>query len=329
MQGLAYLAACRDQWLRPINHVNISFAPSHRERFHALACYLVCKYPVPLSLVDAWLDDDEWGAKGRRWFMHVADGRNLRDAPDLPFPLTRRMAHHALLAPSSLNMLQAMRWGQLVALGVSPELASAAAASLLGRPWPDESFCLRIGQFLAAHPGLSTTRVTPMVDFLHARRFGGRGLTALPSYNVAAKALATLEREVLAWHQELARCASVPDLAWPSCGIEGMEPFHAPGGRTWCIVELTDANALRTEGATLRHCVSSYAQWAVKGSCAIYSLRTDEPAGLPCVTIQVNLADRRIVQARGHANSLPTKEAWSAIRRWVEAEGLAIASGVT
>jgi hypothetical protein len=61
-------------------------------------------------------------------------GENLRTAAELPFPLTKPMAHFALRADADLSPRQALRWGQFVALGTDHRVARSATLSRLGRP---------------------------------------------------------------------------------------------------------------------------------------------------------------------------------------------------
>jgi hypothetical protein len=161
--GVGRLAGVHEQWVR----APADWAPrrgSVHQQFYMLACHLLCNYAVPFPFVGAWLHDTEWSRAARHWFIHIGAGRNLVRAPGLPFPLTRAMAHHVLLAPDHLNFLQALRLGQFAGLGVSETHATAAADSELGRPWADESVCLCFGQFLTRFPELNASRVRPMVD---------------------------------------------------------------------------------------------------------------------------------------------------------------------
>jgi len=325
--GLGRLAAFHEQWARaPADWV--PGRGSIHQHFHRLACHLLCKYPVPFLFVGAWLHDTEWSRSARHWFIHIGIGKNLARASGLPYPLTKAMAHHALLAPDHLSFLEALRWGQFKGLGVSEMLATAAADSELRRPWADESICLSFGHFLARFPELDSSRVRPMVDYLHAVRHGRGCLNARPGYSLAGRTPVSLERELAEWHRDLSRTSAGLDVSWNRCGIAGMEPTDGPGGRKWLIVELTDAMALQAEGASLRHCVLSYARWAAQASCAIFSLRADRGAGgagcVSCVTIQVGLPARQIVQARGLCNRAPAADEWFAIRQWAQAQGLTI-----
>jgi hypothetical protein len=325
--GVGRLAGVHEQWVRaPPDWV--PRRGSVHQHFHSLACHLLCRYPVPFPSVGAWLHDTEWSRSARQWFIHIGAGRNLARAPGLPFPLTKAMAHHVLLAPDHLNFLQAMRWGQFMGLGVSETLATAAADSDLGRPWADESICLSFGHFLARFPELNASRVRPMVDYLYAVRHGRGCLNEQPGYRLAGRTPVSLEREIVEWHRDLARASAGLDVRWNKCGIAGLEPTDGPGGRKWAIVELTDAVALQAEGAALRHCVLTYSRWAAQGACAIFSLRSDRGEGcVSCITIQVSLPGHQIVQARGLCNRAPAANEWFAIRQWAQEQGLTIVGG--
>ncbi len=89
----------------------------------------------------------------------------------------------------------------------------------------------------------------------------------------------------------------------------------------WSVRELTDELALAEEGAAQRHCVGLYADSCHAGRVAIAQLRRE---GSRAVTIEVALAERCVVQARGRFNAAPSAEAMNALRHWAAKFGLAV-----
>lgn len=82
---------------------------------------------------------------------------------------------------------------------------------------------------------------------------------------------------------------------------------------TWEIIELCSLTELIDEGKALFHCVATYAGRCIAGSSAIFSLRLN---GIRRLTIEVNCANRQILQARGNSNRTPSSEESEILQRW-------------
>jgi hypothetical protein len=93
-----------------------------------------------------------------------------------------------------------------------------------------------------------------------------------------------------------------------------MHPWNWSQGETnWSIEELTTTSQLLEEGRALHHCVATYDLRCLAGECAILSLRKD---GKPCLTIEFDLSDRQIVQAKGACNRQATRQEEAVMERW-------------
>ena len=140
--GFFHLAARHREWLRRPADWR---APEHdlRGQFSSLANHLLAEYPVPDFMAMAWLRDDDAGPARRDLFLHVGRGNNPRTGKT-PVPLTRRMAHHFVQAPAHYSIEGAMRWGQIAALGGTPQLADACAATRLGEHFGNDAFWVSV-----------------------------------------------------------------------------------------------------------------------------------------------------------------------------------------
>jgi hypothetical protein len=301
-----------------------------------LARFLLARWPVPKFFDDAWSERST--DTHREWFIHVGSGGNLRTAAGLPFPLTKMMAHHALLAPDDTPIKSALRWGQVRALGGSERLARAVIKSSLGDAQDDEPFWLSVVQFFVANPMLDPIHVGPIVDWIRNQRFvaeprrivngvvGGGGIPQ-PGLSMKGRTVQSILRQVESWHRDLNRAAIDHSTTWPTCGIPGYERIEgAEGSQTIvCIAEIVTSADLQQEGRAMRHCVASYARTCARGSSAIYSLKRDVGAGYDRrLTIQVDVSSKRIVQARGRFNALPQPLDERFLRNWATAAGLSI-----
>ena len=83
--GLSQLALHHRHWVRPIQ----DWRPTTRkpnDQFRELATHLLARYPVPPCLHSSWFENDpQEAAIQQGWFLHVAQGNNIRTANDLPF----------------------------------------------------------------------------------------------------------------------------------------------------------------------------------------------------------------------------------------------------
>jgi hypothetical protein len=335
--AIAHLARCWVQWVNP--------PQSWRPRTHnvdrqlaSLARHLLARYPVPAFFDSVWFyrlgGESTCPSLHAEWFIHVARGNNLRTASGLPFPLTKGMAHHALLAPDDLDVVQALRWGQVRALGGGERLARAVVATRLRGACPDEPFWLTVVQFLANNPMLDPHQVGPIIDYLHDQRFevepaqvvGGvlqPARVPQPNLSMKGRSVASLLRQVQAWHRTLYRATDTRRLAWMPSGVREYERVEGTDAtqRVFRVRELLSSAALCEEGRTMEHCVASYASSCARGRCAIFSLTED---GARRLTIEVMLQSRAIVQARGKRNRWPDPLEQRILRAWATTAGLTL-----
>ena len=89
-----------------------------------LVRYLFQLYPASAFFDKSWRpkrgEARDW--RSFAWYVHVAGGGNIRTAPRAPASLSRRAAHEMMAAPGSLTAAEALRWGQLTALDLDPDV---------------------------------------------------------------------------------------------------------------------------------------------------------------------------------------------------------------
>ncbi|MCX6318664.1 MAG: hypothetical protein NTW29_15385 [Bacteroidetes bacterium] len=99
------------------------------QQLKELATFLFCKYPVPLFLHKAFLE--ETSQEYIHWFIHLGNGRRAKDIPNFPVQFTNKMYHWFLLAPEKFGIMQAVRWAQVRGMGGSDQIAERIAWSWL------------------------------------------------------------------------------------------------------------------------------------------------------------------------------------------------------
>ncbi len=341
VDGLTALCRRHRDWIRapgdwrPRTH-------NARRQFASLARHLMARYPVPAFMDAAWLRRDADAERYRDWFLLIGGGGNIRKHR-APIALTKRAVHHFLRAPEHYSVEQALRWGQILALGGDERLVAAVVATRLGRSFANEDFWVTVLHFFVNNPGLERGQVGPIVDYLQSQRFArplefvARGLRERrpppqPNLSMKGRTADSLLRQVEAWHRELGRAGSGAG-SWERSGIGELDfevGVRRKNLRVWRIRELLSTAELAAEGRAMRHCVALYASSCAQGACSIWTMELhgfDESQGRPWVhkhvTIRVT-SQGVIAECRGRANRAPTQQEHEVLARWAQQEGLEV-----
>jgi len=341
VSGLLALARHHKDWLRSVE----DWTPTDERpplQFRSLAMHLLARYPVPAFMTSVWFrDQDAESERQRGWYKHIGQGRNIRTA-DLPLPFTKKMAHHFLEAPHHFTVEMALRWGQVRALGGSEGLARAVALTRLGRSFDHEDFWRTVIHFFVNGPTLDPIHIGPIVDYLHVQRFvpredfieeGGLGQPGPPQPNLTMKdrTKRSLLRRVEEWHKRMRHRPKTKPVHWKRSDIgefhhiENEGQHHEPT-RSWTIRELLSSGELYREGLAMEHCVAGYVRDCAGRTTSIWSMRLDYVATRHRVmTIEVDMKNRMIWQARRRRNARPNGKAREILERWARQERLTIA----
>ncbi|MEM6909498.1 MAG: PcfJ domain-containing protein [Pseudomonadota bacterium] len=339
LRGLIKLHDRKALWLRPLEDWKAK-SKNTRTRFGELARHLFDKYgDVPVFMESAWLRNDRPSWRYRDWFVHLGRGYNLRSAK-LPIAMTKKMAHHFASAPDDYAIEQALRWGQMKALGCSEAAIHAVAASRIGRSMVNEEFWFTFLRFIADNPMLDPRQIAPVIDYLHHQRFEPVEVEVAPGewrhdpppqpgLSLRGRTVTTLMRQVEEWHTSLGKMAALPGGQYAKSSVEGFVqevPWHEGGTARWVIRQLRTARDLTLESEELRHCVGSYHWSCSKGYCTIWSLSVTPEKGKTQRRQTIELdSDNQIVQCRGLANRDPSAEEWKVVNRWAGERGLGVA----
>ena len=114
---LARIAAYATHWIRePETWIGIqSIDP--RKILRSLLHHLFASWQVPDFFDNAWLVKGDMNYLERDWYCHLAAGGSMRNVRGMPPSITSRALHLAMKAPRDLTIRQALRWGQIKALG--------------------------------------------------------------------------------------------------------------------------------------------------------------------------------------------------------------------
>ena len=337
-RGVVALLQDTDQCVRPVDTWK---PPSHNadRQFSSLARHLWAYYDVPAFMDKAWLSGD---SNQQQWFKHLGAGRNIRTAPHLPVPLTSKMAHHFIQAPSSYSIEAAFRWGQVHALGGDQHLVDALQETRLVQEFRDDHFWLSVLRFFIRNPLLDPAHLSPIIDYIWHQRYEPRVVFVeqgvaeemgpeQPNFSMRGRTVMSLLRAVEAWHRQLGKETKSGQFQWDKSAVsdfisvEGTQ--ETKNMRIWRIRELLNSQELIAEGRQQRHCVATYARSCQAGICSIWTLEVETAeAREKLATIEVHNASKQIRQVRGRYNRRPTDQEKNIIARWAQQEDLSMAS---
>jgi hypothetical protein len=335
---LRNLAERQSQWLRPCQDWH-PIGASLRLEFRSLASHLLALYPVPAFMDSVWdLPPGPAAFRQQVWWIRLARGASFRDL-NLPLALTRRMEHYIRQSPDHLTALQALRYGETLALGGSVKLAREIAASRLGQKIERSAFWRAVLLFFVNHPEMDSNWVAPIIDFIQANKFAGEPIVTAhgaghrqapwPDFSIKGRTPASMMRLVRDWHGDMTSKNPRDSFSWPASNIQGFRFIEDCDGpehhREWTVHELLASPELYLEGRALRHCVFTYAPKCRRGETTIWSLRLrTNQQEKRMATIEVNPRKGEIIQTRANANSNAGERSQEMIRRWAEAAGLHI-----
>ena len=340
IQGIAALANHHESWLRSPEIWKVKKHNRDRQ-FSELARHLLAAYEVPFFMDSVWFNGN---VTHQDWFKHIGTGQNIRTAPAMSIPLTKKMAHHFLKAPRHYTIEAALRWGQVHALGGDRYLANALRGTRLTETFSNDDFWVNVIRFFIRNPMLDVSHANPIIDYIwhqkyeNQRVFIERGVAreigpAQPNFSMRGRTPETLLRQVEAWHGELGREAKSGELEWISSEIgefhtlEGSEALR--NMKFWSIRELLSSDELIDEGRALGHCVSTYARSCHTGRSSIWSMEIEDENGRrKILTIEVAPQAKVIRQVRGKQNRSPTPKEKDLLGRWAEQEGLRLAGHI-
>ena len=337
IQGIAALANHHESWLRSPEIWKVKKHNRDRQ-FSELARHLLAAYEVPFFMDSVWFNGN---VTHQDWFKHIGTGQNIRTAADMPIPFTKKMAHHFLKAPRHYTIEEALRWGQVHALGGDKYLADALRGTRLTETFSNDDFWINVIRFFIANPMLDVNHANPIIDYIWHQKYQNRRVfieqgvareigPAQPNFSMRRRTPETLLHQVEAWHGELGREAKSGELEWFGSEIgefhtlEGSEA--ARNMKFWSIRELLSSDELIDEGRALGHCVSTYARSCHTGRSSIWSLEIEDENGRrKILTIEVAPQAKLIRQVRGKRNRSATPKEKDLLGRWAEQEGLRLA----
>lgn len=262
----------------------------------------------------------------KAYIVHLASGENFRKADNLPFAMTKKMAHElgklkfagqGTHVTTSYPFIYAFVKG----LGGTDDFFKLFYAVF--RNINDYDFQKSVVLFFARFPDLQAEEIRALLGYISHRRQEDE----VP-FSMKGRTLASLRRAANAYYIEQERqmrenSPYYQDLVWK--GVNYAPYTTDIHGVLHTITQLCSTKELVAEGANLSHCAASYTSKCAMGKCSIWSLRRQEEDATwtSLTTIEVN-PQGQIVQAKGRFNTRPEEVYIALLMTWAKQEGLEI-----
>lgn len=327
---LEALAFWRRRWVRAPEAVEVS-GDSDWARMRSFVGGLLAKYPVAECFFEPFLRSPETGgdpARGDRyqsWLVDLGRGKNLRQCRELPFRITRAIAHLAGNTPPGLGLYAGLRRAQMVAAGVSLEVVDQLSHSALARPYPADVEVVwdQLVQLLRTARKEQVGDIRALIHMVRVERLGESGPVFTPVRVEPRQPTLELQGRSLRRWLGLAR-------DWQQAWFRQQEEQRprtwrrrhlgriVPGGE---MVELCSVDELASEGAALQHCIATYARYCQDEESAIVAFRASSGRRQDRLTLDVELRPLKVVEVHGLQNRDPTPAEQELIADWARRIG--------
>lgn len=331
VEVLKNIVKYNNAWVRSPDLWKIKSHNTHRQ-FVSLVRNLFCLYEMPDFMDKVWFEEKEQYLK---WYLHMGLGFNIRACKDLPIPFTKKMAHHFCQAPSNYNINEAIRYGQVLSMGGTPRLVEALKETRLRLFTDKEDFWETVIRWFTLQPMFDYEQVGPIIDYVNNQKYepitefvdrvAVQRPPAQPGLTMKDRNPEALIRQVEKWHHQLGKIKRVGNVEWVRCAIKefNFTEGQSKNKKEWRIRELCSSIELQDEGRQMSHCVSSYSTSCYTGKVSIWSLEKFECGNRTKeLTIEITMADKRVVQMRGKRNCMPNENQEAIVRRWAQVAGL-------
>lgn len=253
------------------------------------------------------------------WYVQLGRGVSVQDLSGFPVKFTKRMAHEFRLTSGNFTVERAIRRAQALGFGATPDRADAIAWTALSDGFGDENFRTTLVKFFAGvkeHAGFDQMQV--ILEYVFTMHEANK------SFSMKGRTWAALARQSAEWMREMAKKKAAANFNdWKPATIQNYKVQK--GESIMKIVQLTNSEALYEEGYEMSHCVADYEQDCYDGLSAIFSLREfkghDDSFDI-LATIEVELYDMSIVQAKAKYNAMICSVAHEVIVQWAAKEKL-------
>lgn len=294
-----------------------------QERISAFAFVLAVfeNYKISILFLSYFFEEGNYKLNNNEyeWFIDVLNGKNLVYSKNLPFKVTKKVAHIFSDLPLGLPLdaTSALVYAAFLNHNVRPEFALAIVRKVSSMKNID--FWIETLRLLH-NKGIETNELMEVVDYIQFKVFRSQEYV-----NFKTISLHKLRKDVEDWHNEIYSINRYKKefTEFEKSDIEIFD--YCEEDEFYQIIQLLNTKELFLESSKLKHCVVTYNAQCAKNFSLIFSLRKKNEVNVfnPLVTIEVKRGE--IVQKRGLYNRKCTEFENRIIRMWANENKLKIA----
>jgi len=314
-------------WVRPVEDwVPRGKAPD--AVLISLAGHLTARYPVPAFLYGAFFTQPASYLKydPMVFYRCAAEGKSIHAlfSEKAYYPrMTRRMSHLFMRMKAGMSIPEAARTAQVLASGGSAALARELCRSSFGDRFSD--FEDRVAEFIS---WLCREREIDFKQLGNVVQYFWNLWWDDQNYSLKGRTFASVSRDARRYMDQWSVQKKLTKTTFEPSGfrgatwtVRGMGDNGTMQPITWTMRELLTARDIRAEGTAMRHCVFTYAIDVEEKRCSLWSLRRDDRRML---TVEVDTADKQIVEAKGKCDRDPEPREIRMLKHWAAKNGLSI-----
>lgn len=293
---------------------------SNRDKHLLLfARFVFGKYTVPKILDQVWEEKSTIGTKFdyKQWYICVATGGSLYKE-HLKDVMTKKEVHNFLQCKYPLKPDEAIVYAVARTHGATEGIANRIAKSRIsGRPFT--AFWRECIRFFSTEGNVpeSVEQINDLTDYLSNKHAEDRKFSII-GFGYTLKSII---KKMEDWHYALRRVKAMGNHQWeghphPDQSFNYKDDQGQP--IVWLFKQLKTSKDLAAEGTAMHHCVFSYRDRCISGSCSIWSVKTINYMGVEKRRVTVEMTKSgAIVQTRGFANRTAKNDEKSAINHWL------------
>ena len=320
LNALEQLAKHRDKWIRPLK----LWQPRSSKKavqIKELIDHLLVKYPLPDFLYCTFFNnriDDSYFVP---LFISLAQGGTIKQIHRDPI-FTQKMRVEFMKINDNFSLDQAYQYAIIKGLGGDDFLAYQLMNYRIGWSERGQSVYKMLIKIRSDKEMFEWDKLEDLIFFVKGQ------LTYNKNFSLKGYTLASLVRRSDEWNRQRRAMERRAMGEWKSARFIPFKSVEYEDGQlvTFKMEELLTHRDLIIEGAKMSHCVGSYAPDCKEGSTRIVSLRRyqEEEDVAHLATIEVDLLDRCIVQAKYRHNRAISSKAYQLMQAWAITNGLTI-----
>ena len=282
--------------------------------------WIYCKYKVPsfmFTLLDGSTTSNYEKEIYFKWFICIAQGGSFYKLTKDVF--TKKEAHTFLNISNNKEVRYNIWLAKCITIGLETKLSNVLVNKLNLRNYESNYFNEVIAFFKRYEKDIDCNTIADVTDFLLTKSND-------KDFSLKGRTISSVIRLTNEWHIELNKLKDGSQYTWVGLDIPTSTwRFPKLENDIWEIRQLTTSKQLRHEGKVMHHCVASYAYSCSKGLSTIFTMEhynAIENKQEKCVTIEVSMSTKRIVQVRRRLNKPPTATENKIISKWAFKYGL-------